>query len=211
MSMPLALGSTPSPTPLLRALPVAPAGTWPRAICARRRVGLSAGPGVDIDRVVGPTCGVERVAVRRKDEAHVGVHLLDHLHEHRRGLIGPTHVVQEDVLGRVGGVYRTSALVERVLASSDDRQRRAVRAELRAHRLAGDEVRVAGQAEVPGKLQKRALDKSGRDELAGRQPPNALVVLSIVVVAVAPPIVIGVVAPPVVVGVFAPSIVGVCA
>ena len=39
-------------------------------------------------------------------------------------------------------------VIKRVLAGADDRQRRAVRAELRRHRLAGDEVRVGGQPRV---------------------------------------------------------------
>ena len=84
------------------------------------------------------------------------------------GLVGASHVVQEDVLRRVGRVERTRPVIERVLASADDRQRRAVRAELRLHRLACDEVWVGGQRCVQGLLNRAGYDRR-RDVLPGCQ------------------------------------------
>ena len=112
--------------------------------------------------------GEEYVPGQREDEAHMGVHLLQHLREHGPGLVGALHVVQKDELRRVGHIDRTVRLVVRVLAGSDDRQRRAIRAELRAHGHAGDKVRVCGQARVQ-ELLNRAIEDRRCDELAGRQ------------------------------------------
>ncbi len=134
----------------------------------RKRPG-AARRGVCVHDVVRAARSVKRFPVRRKDEAHMGVSLLYHLLEHGLGLVRARHIVDEDVLGRVGRVETTVRFVQRVLAGSDDRQRRAVRAELRSHRLASNEVGVSGQAWVE-KLLNRAADERRRDELAGRQP-----------------------------------------
>jgi hypothetical protein len=79
----------------------------------------------------------------------VSVLLLNHLGERGLGLVGSRHVVNEDVLRRIGRIYRSVRLVERVVTGTDDRQRRAVRAELRAYSFACEEVRIGGETGDP--------------------------------------------------------------
>ena len=121
---------------------------------------------VDVHRIVVAACGVERVAIGREDESDVGVDLLDHLLQRRLAL--GAHVVEEDVLRRVRGIDRAVRPVERVLAGRDDRQRRAVRAELRAHRHTRDEVRIVRQPRIQVLLH-RIVDRRRRDVLTGGQ------------------------------------------
>src|SRR6516225_1898339 len=103
MPRPLALGWTPSPTPLWK---------WPRGDLRPRRDEGACALVVDIDGVVVPARGIKRVAVWREDEANMGVRLLDHLGERGLGLVGAGHVVQEDVLRRVGRVERARGVVK---------------------------------------------------------------------------------------------------
>src|ERR1700730_5895777 len=98
----------------------------------------------------------------------MGVILRYHWQESGLVLVRARYIVEEDVLRRVGRVEGTVRLVQRVLAGTDDRQRLAVRAELRSHRLASNEIGVSGQAGVQ-KLLNRAADERWRDVLAGRQ------------------------------------------
>ena len=139
-----------------------------------RRRQAAAALGVDIDGVIVAPGGIERIAIRCPHEADVGICLLDDLDQHGFGLVGARHVVQEDVLGRVGRIDRAVRLIERVLTRADDRQRRTIRTELRAHRLAGDEIRVRGQAGIE-RLLERAGWRQRRYELPGRQPQRAVV------------------------------------
>src|SRR5438552_9952928 len=98
----------------------------------------------------------------------MGVSLLDHLDKSGLGLVGTRYIVEKDVLRRVGRINGTVRLVKRVLAGTNDRQRLAVRAELRSHRLARNEIGVSGQAGVQ-KLLNRAADEGRRDVLPRRQ------------------------------------------
>ena len=104
------------------------------------------------------------------------------------GLVGACDVVEKDELRRIRHVDRAVRFVERVLAGGNDRERRAIRAELRPHRLSGDEVRVCRQARIQILLN-GVLDRGWRDELPGRQRdqrmvPSAVVVVIIVAVTV---------------------------
>ena len=108
------------------------------------------------------------------------VDLLDHLLQRRLGR--PRHVVEEDVLRRVRDVDRAIRLIERVLAGGEDGQRLAVRTEARAHRHAGDEIRVGRQPRVQIRLH-RIVDRGGRDVVAAGQtgcPPEPAIVIAVV-------------------------------
>src|SRR5713101_7555901 len=98
----------------------------------------------------------------------MGISLLGHLQESRLGLVRAPYIVEKDVLRGIGRIEGTVRLVQRVLAGTDDRQCLAVRAELRSHRLASNEIGVSGQTRVQ-KLLDRAADERWRDVLAGRQ------------------------------------------
>src|SRR5882724_10303612 len=98
----------------------------------------------------------------------MGVSLLDHLQESGLGLVSARYIVEKDVLRRVGCIEGTVRLIQRVLAGADDRQRLAVRAELRSHRLASNEIGVSGQTWVQ-KLLSRTADEGRCDVLAGWQ------------------------------------------
>src|SRR6476646_1957157 len=93
--------------------------------------------------------------------------LLDNLSELGRLLVHTTHVIQENELGRGGGVGRAVWLVERILACAEDCQGLAVRAELRSNCFTGYEVRVCSQMRIQ-KLLHGARQRSGSDILAGR-------------------------------------------
>ncbi len=129
---------------------------------------------IDIDGIIVATRGVDRVAIRCPDQAGMGVRLLDHLGQHGRRLVGAGDIIQEDVLGRIRRVDHAGRFVEGVLTRADDRQRAAVRAELRPHRHAGHEVRVGGKTWIE-ELLNRAGRRLGCHVLSGWQRQRAVV------------------------------------
>src|SRR5215831_4863242 len=129
----------------------------------------TASKSVHINRVVGTARRIERLAIGREDEAHISVWLSDHLREQRRSFVGARHVVKKDVLCRVCRVdCRTGRREEGVLASADDRQGGAIRAELRSYSFTSNKLWVGDQTRVQVLLN-GTLDECRRNELARRQ------------------------------------------